>query len=118
MIGAIRLTEKPYLPNPGDVYWVDTEVFYDIDPKRHRPVLVASVSRSTVDHITVVARTTDLSVDTGVFSAVDLTCGLNKPGVWSRIRHAKPHRWARPLVEWRGVVDMTELMAVRAEFNL
>lgn len=99
-------------------YWVDTEVLYDIDPKRHRPVLVVSVGRSTTKLITVVARTTDLSVDKGVLSAVDSACGLNKPGVWGYIRYAKPHRWAYPLVEWRGAVGMTEFMAVRAEFGL
>lgn len=76
------MARKSYLPNPGDVYWVDTAILPDYDPKPHRPVLVVKVDvkvdPSATDPIIVVTRTSDLTLRTGVFSAVNSACGLNK----------------------------------------
>lgn len=111
------LARKSYLPNPGDVYWVDTVILPDYDPKPHRPVLVVKVEPSAANPITVVTRTSDLTLRTGVFSAVNSACGLNKPGMWCYKKVVEPHLWTPLRVEWRGAVDAAEFEAVRLQFG-
>ena len=110
------MARKPYLPNPGDVYWVNTVVLYRYDPKPHRPVLVLGVLKPTSEDIAVVTRTTDLTLE-GVYSAADPSLRLNKPGVWAYRRNAKLSQWMFPLVKWRGAVSHAELEAVKAKFS-
>lgn len=107
------MAKVPSLPNAGDVYWVDTEVLYGMDPKPDRPVLVVSVPQSENDHITVVTRTTDLA-QSGAFSPASPDLRLNKPGVWSWPRIAEISMWFPPRVRWCGTVDKSELEAVIA----
>lgn len=111
------MARKPYLPNPGDVYWVEAVVFYDYDPKPRRPVLVIGVLRPTSEGIAVVTRTTDLASN-GVYSAADPSLGLNKPGVWVYKKYARSSLWMFPLVKRRGAVSVAELEAVKARFSL
>lgn len=107
------MAKNPFLPNAGEVYWVNTEVLYGRDPKPDRPVLVVGVPQSTSEKITVVTRTTDLT-QPGAFSAADLNLDLNKPGIWSRPRTARVSMWFPPRVRWCGVVDRSELEEVIA----
>ena len=107
------MAKVPSLPNAGEVYWVDTEILYGRDPKPNRPVLVVSVPQSENDHITVVARTTDLA-QPGAFSPASPDLRLNKPGVWSQPRTAKVSMWFPPQVRWCGAIDKSELEEVIA----
>ena len=107
------MAKNPFLPNAGDVYWVNTRVLNGKDLKPDRPVLVLSVPRSTSEKIIVVTRTTDLT-QPGAFSDADLNLDLNKPGIWSRPRIAELSMWFPPRVRWCGAVDRSELEAVVA----
>lgn len=107
------MAKVPSLPNAGDVYWVDTELLDDRDPKPNRPVLVVSVPLSESDRITVVTRTTDLA-QPGAFSPASPDLRLNKPGVWSWPQTADVSAWLPPQVRWCGAVDKSELEAVIA----
>ena len=100
-----------FLPNAGEVYWVDTELLDDRDPKPNRPVLVVSVPQN--DYITVVTRTTDLA-QSGAFSAASPDLRLNKPGVWSWPRIAEVSMWFPPQIRWCGAVDKSELEEIIA----
>lgn len=104
---------NPFLPNAGEVYWVNTRVLNGVDLKRHRPVLVVSVPQTGYDYITVVTRTTDLT-QLGAYSDADLNLDLNKPGVWSWPRTAGLSMWFPPWVSWCGAVDRSELEEVIA----
>ena len=107
------MAKNPFLPNAGEVYWVNTIVLDGRDPKPDRPVLVLSVPPSTPEKIVVVTRTTDLT-QPGAYSDADLNFDLNKPGVWSYPKAAKTAMWFPPRVRWCGAVDRSELEAVIA----
>ena len=53
-----------------------------------------------------------------VKSPADPALGLNKPGVWGYVRSAEASLWTPSMVEYRGVVDLALLLAVRKVFGL
>jgi hypothetical protein len=106
------------LPGVGEVYWVDSAIIDPKDKKPDRPVLVVDVPATLNGRITIVTRTTNEGRAPGIPSPVDQELGLNKPGVWGYLRSAESNLWTPSMVEYRGVVDLAVLLAVREEFGL
>lgn len=117
-ITVFGLRDDPYLPNPGDVYWVDTSILDNHDPKPKRPALVARVPHSLTGRIILVTRTTDLTRTPGVPSPPDRSLQLNKPGIWGYVASAEASLWTPSMVTRCGVGDAAHLRAVRQEFQL
>jgi len=111
-------SDTPYLPDPGDVYWVDTSILDNHDPKSKRPALVVRVHHSLTGRIIVVTRTTNLTRTPGVPSPSDRSLQLNKPGIWGHLASAEASLWTPSMVTWCGSVDAAHLKAVRREFQL
>ena len=112
------LRDDPCLPDPGDVYWVDTSILDNHDPKSKRPALVARVPHSLTGRIILVTRTTDLTRTPGVLSPPDRNIQLNKPGIWGHVASAEASLWTPSMVTWCGCVNAAHLQAVREEFQL
>ena len=118
MTTIANFSGSPYLPMPGEVYWVDTMILSADDKKARRPVLVVGVPDSSFRRITVVTRTSSRHRSPGVASAANSGLGLNRPGTWGYLRNVDASLWTPSNVSCYGEVDGTELYEVRVEFGL
>lgn len=118
MIDIPHLDDNPYLPDVGEIYWVDSAIIHPKDKKPDRPVLVVEVPATLSGRITIVTRTTNEERTPGVPSPPDPDLGLNKPGVWGYLRSAEANLWTPSMVEYRGPVELAVLLAVREVFGL
>lgn len=110
--------EEPYLPEVGEVYWVNSTITTQEDQKPGRPMLVMKVPEDTGGIIDVVTRTSKTQHRPGVPSAIDPALRLDKPGVWGYPRKAYAFLWTPSMVEWRGKATEELLEQVREEFGL
>lgn len=109
------LFTDPYLPDPGDLYWIDTDILEGRDKKPRRPGVVVTVPATLYGRITVVTRTTKENVS-GVRHPAEPPLGLHEPGVFAYLRTAEAQLWRRPRVEWMGRLDEDVLKEVVEEF--
>ena len=116
MIVIPHLTSDPYLPEVGEVYWVDTAILQGAD-KPFRPALVLWVPPSVTGRITVATRTSAAGA-AGVPHPAAPELGLKKDGVFSRIRSAEARLWTPGNVRYLGLVDASLTAAVQREFRL
>lgn len=105
------LFTDPYLPEVGDVYWVETEILDAIDVEPKRPAVVVEVPENLDGRIRVVTRTTEPGKP-GVPHDPVPELGLRKRGTFSYIRTAEARLWKRPQVEWMGVLSEDVLKSV------
>ncbi len=118
MIEIPHLDDDPYLPEVGEVYWVDSVIVQPVDKKSDRPALVVAVPASPLGRITVVTRTSNVKRQPGVASPRDDALGLNKSGVWGYLGTADAALWTPSMVTFLGVVERLVLDEVRKEFAL
>ncbi len=118
MIEIPHLDDDPYLPDVGEVYWVDSAIVQPADKKSDRPALVVAVPASPLGRITIVTRTSNIKRQPGVASPRDDALGLNKSGVWGYVGTAEAALWTPSMVTFLGVVESVVLGEVRKEFAL
>jgi hypothetical protein len=118
LIDIPHFDDDPYLPSAGEVYWVDSTIIHPKDKKNDRPVLVVEVPATLSGRITIVTRTSNEKRSPGFPSPINPTLGLNKPGAWGYLRSAEANLWTPSMVEYRGVVELSVLWAVREVFGL
>jgi mRNA-degrading endonuclease toxin of MazEF toxin-antitoxin module len=104
----------PFLPQPGDLYWVDTLLYTAADPAPRRPAVVVEVLGPAHSPIRIATRTTNLEVR-GVDHPPQPQWGL-KEGVFSDLNHVKKAEWCSPRVSLIGSLDSDTTDAVRDRF--
>jgi mRNA-degrading endonuclease toxin of MazEF toxin-antitoxin module len=84
--------DEPFLPMVGDLYWVNTIIFWSSDRKRTRPVVVIESPPDRFGRIMMVTRTSDTTCK-GVFHDAMPEIGLTKPGVFRSLASTAASLW-------------------------
>ncbi len=117
MILIPHLDHSPYLPDVGELYWVDTTILDAYDKKPRRPALVLVVPVELTGRITLATRTTDLN-KSGVRHDADPALGLTKEGIFHYLRTAEAQLWRPDTVTYMDRVEPQLLAHVLREFGL
>ena len=107
--------DLPFLPSVGQVYLAVTIMFQPADKKARRPVVVVGAPLSLRGRVAVVARTSDTDED-GVAHAADLGLGLDKNGVFARLKSTEAQLWTPRNVLLRGLLPAAVLRDVIARW--
>lgn len=105
----------PFLPSVGQVYLVATIIFQPADKKPRRPVVVVGAPLDLRGRVAVVARTSDTDED-GIAHAADLALGLDKDGVFARLKTTEAQLWTPRNVLLRGSLPADVLRDVVARW--
>jgi mRNA-degrading endonuclease toxin of MazEF toxin-antitoxin module len=84
--------DVPFLPAVGDLYWVETIIFWSGDWKPTRPVVVLESPSNRFGRIIMVTRTSD-TARKGVFHDAMPEIGLSRPGVFRNLVSAAASVW-------------------------
>lgn len=107
----------PFLPNIGDLYWVDGLLYGRGDPAHRRPAVVLEVPSPIHSPIQIVTRTSDLTVR-GVRHTSTAELALDEEeGVFSDLCNVSKDQWRSPHVEHIGTLDAETMNAVRERFG-
>ena len=98
------LLEQPTLPVPGQLFLVDTLIFWGGDRKLRRPAVVVEIPRDDFGRIALVTRTTNMRT-AGVVHRADSRLGLDKDGVFARIARVEALDWTPRMVKLLGTLD-------------
>jgi hypothetical protein len=112
-----HLDDSPYLPDVGELYWVDTTILDAYDKKPRRPALVLVVPAELTGRITLATRTSD-TARSGVRHDPDPALGLRLEGVFHYLRTAEAQLWTPGHVTYMDRVDPQLLADVLQDFGL
>jgi hypothetical protein len=109
---------EPFLPEVGQLYIVNTLVYFANDPAPERPAVVIGVPPKGVSHspVRIVTRTTKLQV-AGVPHPADRSCGCDRDGVFSDLASVEQPLWRPENVRLVGVLPAEYLAAVLERFR-
>ena len=108
------LSDDPFVPEPGTVYWLETTVLPGADPAGRRPVVVVAVPDDVTGTVTVVVRSgTD---DFGVEHPAGGRLGFPTPGRFSRRHPVQCQLWTSANAVALGPLDADAFASVLARF--
>lgn len=108
----------PYLPEIGQVFWVESLLYSSSDPAPGRPAVVIAVpsAPNATARIQIVTRTSDTTV-AGVLHEAGLLPTLNKPGVFSDLVSCRASSWRAGRVRLVGQLCDPHLGRVMERFS-
>lgn len=103
----------------GDVWKVDPTILErnSFDHADWRRAVIIDLPAELTGRLTVVTRTSDTNRKPGIFSPVDRSVDLPKPGVWGYVKHSVAALWTPETAKYCGPCPRPEFEDVMELFG-
>lgn len=105
----------PFLPTPGQIYWLRSLLYSSTDRAGARPAVVLDVPNRASARIRIVTRTHQSAP--GIRHPADPSLSLNSDGVFSVLTSVERSMWRPENVKLCGLLDEEIFKAVQERFD-